>query len=99
MKTPKTLDEKRTEAAMLKDIQPWDLLEYFESAVHDLEGSLQDDEDDGAEYLSDPRPFLTDLLGDFGDPAVFHKWAALGHDWEEVVTAALDNYLGVVKAI
>lgn len=91
--------EKRYAAAVLEDIQPWNLVLHWESCVHDLEVSLQSDLEDWAAYLADPRPFLTDLLGDHGSVVEFCRWETQGHDWEDVITAALDNYLGVVKTV
>lgn len=44
----------------------YDLLEYYDSYVADLEWSLQHDKLSWRRYQRDPEPFLVDMLSDFG---------------------------------
>jgi hypothetical protein len=68
----------------------YDLIPDFGSYVADVERNLAMDADDWARYQRDPRPYLADLLWDYGS---FPRDADVA-DVEAAVDEALDGYLG-----
>ena len=70
----------------------YDIAEYWDSLIYQVEKNLEEDPTEWKRYLADPKPYERDLLGDFGD------WQELGFGWgsaedAEVMRKAMDAAL------